>query len=40
VWDGVGICFCKNFWDFEGMLEETMPLGDQWMLNENDFERF
>jgi hypothetical protein len=40
VWDWVGIFFCKTFWDFEGMWEEIVPLRDQWMFSENDFERF
>ncbi len=33
---GIGLSFisCKNLWDFDGMWEEVMPLGDMWMLNE------
>jgi hypothetical protein len=31
---GLGFISCKNLWDFDGMWEEVMPLGDMWMLNE------
>jgi hypothetical protein len=33
---GIRLSFlsCKNLWDFDGMCEEIMPLGNSWMLNE------